>query len=473
LAIKPTDIGPGKTVSGETRRFQAGHATAVFVGALLMTWPAIFNRYPLLYPDSMTYIGDGRVVARAVFLHKLSDYYGFRSFIYSLGIFPFHWLLSLWAVVALQALLASYVICLVVRSILPRQTVWCYLIICALLSLLTSMSWFASEVMPDILGPLLYLCIFLLVFARETLSRVERWAVILIAWWGVASHATHLILAAGMCIFLAFLWVLCRKSTIIRLRAVGEVALIVFFAAAAQVALHTYLYGEPSLNGERPPFLMARVIADGPGRWYLEQHCGEVRFAICDYVHNLPTDSDDFIWGENGVWQSASEETEKRMRQEEVPLVLATLRAYPGAQISKSLANFWAQLTTFGFELDANDWVLKEFDNVLPGGKPHYLQSRQARDAIPFDFLVVVQYCAVIASVVAIGVFGFLVWRRRSPRIVGLGLVILLAVVANAFVTGALSTVEDRYQSRVVWLIPFLACVLALNWREDKRPAEQ
>jgi hypothetical protein len=231
-----------------------------------MTWPALFNRYPLLYPDSMTYLGDGRLVARALFLHELSDYYGMRSFIYSLGILPFHWNLTQWPVVALHALLTGFVVWLVVRSILSRQTVWCYLVLGALLSLLTSLSWFVSLIMPDTHGPVLYLCIYLLVFARETLSRVERLVVILIAWWAVASHATHLMLAAGMCVLLASLLVLRHQSTRRRLRAVGEVALIVLLAAAAQLALHAYLYGEPSLNGPRPTFLMARVIADGHGR---------------------------------------------------------------------------------------------------------------------------------------------------------------------------------------------------------------
>jgi nitrate reductase NapE component len=250
---------------------------------------------------------------------------------------------------------------------------------------------------------------------------------------------------------------------------VGEVALIILFAAGAQVGLHTYLYGEPSLNGERPPFLMARVISDGPGRWYLEQNCGRVKFAICDYVQNLPSESDDFIWGENGIWQNASEETADRLRQEEFPFVLATLRAYPRAQIFKSLSNFGEQLTKFGFELDANAWMLKEFDNVFPSGRSHYLQSRQAQDEIPFGFFVVVQYCAVIASVGVIAAFAFLIWRYRTPRIIGLGMVTMLTVIANAFVTGALSMVEDRYESRVIWLVPLLACVLVMSWRELRK----
>ena len=43
--------------------------SAVVAGALLMLWPAILNRYPLLYPDSISYLGDGRTLARILLLH--------------------------------------------------------------------------------------------------------------------------------------------------------------------------------------------------------------------------------------------------------------------------------------------------------------------------------------------------------------------------------------------------------------------
>jgi hypothetical protein len=89
---------------------------AVLLGALLLSWPAFYNGFPLLYPDSMTYLFDGHVVARAVFLHQPSDYYGVRSFFYSLGILPFHWNLSPWPIVALQCLLVAWILWLLVRS---------------------------------------------------------------------------------------------------------------------------------------------------------------------------------------------------------------------------------------------------------------------------------------------------------------------------------------------------------------------
>jgi hypothetical protein len=456
----------------ENNRFLPGCNATVLVGALLMAWPALYNGYPLLYPDSMTYLGDGRPVARALFLHKFSDYYGMRSFIYSLGILPWHWNVTPWPIVALQALLTAYVVWLVVQSILPRQTATRYLVLVVLLSLLTSLSWYVSLIMPDILGPVLYLCIYLLVFARETLTRAEHLTVVLIAWWAVASHATHLMLAVGICILLVLLLVLRRQSMQRRLRAIGEVAIIALLAAAAQLALHTYLNGEPSLNGERPPFLMARVIADGPGRWYLEQHCGEMKLAICDHAHDLPDNPDDFLWGADGIWQSADEATEKRLRQEEMPFVLATLRTYPLQQLSKSAHNFWQQLTRFGLRgLGPSDWVLEVFDRVLPGGRPRYLQSRQARKALPFEFFTSVQNWTIITSLVVIGALTPRLWRCRPARLIGLSVVIVSMVIANAFVTGVLSMVEDRFQSRVIWLLSLLAGLFVLDWLDHwQRP---
>jgi hypothetical protein len=41
-------------------------------------------------------------------------------------------------------------------------------------------------------------------------------------------------------------------------------------------------------------------------------------------------------------------------------------------------------------------------------------------------------------------------------------------VVLNAFLTGVLSIVDERYQCRVIWLIPLLAGVFVLDWLEHR-----
>lgn len=435
-----------------------------------MMWPAVYNGYPLLYPDSMSYLRQGAPVARALFLHKFAGYYGGRSLIYSVGILPFHWNVTPWPVVVLNAFVTAYILWLVVRSLLPERMRQAYLVLVGLLSLLTGLGWFVGWIMPDLFGPVLYLAIFLLVFAPETLSRAERRAVVLIAGWSIASHITHLMLAVGLCVLFVTVLAVRRQLTRRALGPVGTVAMIAFFAAAAQVALHTYLYGEPSLNGQRPPFVMARMIADGPGRWYLQQHCPTLHVTICAHSHDLPDNVDDFLWRADGIWQRASLAEQERMRNEETRIVLATLRAYPREELVMSARHFWQQLHTFGLsDYDPNPWILAMVDTVLPGARPRYLQSRQAQETLHEDFFTSVQASAVVASLVVI-VCAALLWRAEwTPRVIGLATIIGFVVIANAAVTGVLANVEDRYQARVIWLVPLLAVMLALTRLDQRR----
>jgi hypothetical protein len=288
----------------------------------------------------------------------------------------------------------------------------------------------------------------------------------LIAWWGITSHATHFLLAGVLCLLLGAVLLLERQPLRRILKSVGEVALILALAAAAQLGLHGYLYGHPSLNGERPPFLMARLIADGPGRWYLEKNCGHLDWAICSHLQNLPDDPDNFLWAPDGIWQTGSDESNRELVREEMPLAMATLRAYPGPQISRFGANFLLQMSRFGlYDLDPSSWVLEEFDNVLPAAaRAGYLHSRQQQNVIPLEFFTTVQYWAVLASLGLLAVFLPLLGRRCPRRLVEFGVVVVFMALANGLLTGALSMPEDRYECRVIWLLPLLSALSVQVW---------
>ncbi len=446
------------------------HSAAVLLGALFLAWPAFYNSFPLLYPDSMTYLNDGRIVARAVFLHQFSDYYGMRSFFYSLVIMPFHWNVSPWPIVGLQSILVAWVLWLVVLSVASRHTVPTYLTVVLLLSILTGVSWYSSFVMPDILGPLVYLAIYLLVFASETLSRVERFALCAAAVWGITAHSTHLLLAGGLWLLLILFAAFERHIFLRRIKALGVAAAVLAVAVAAQMALNGYLYGKPSLNGERPPYLMARIIADGPGRTYLDQHCPQLHWAVCNHLQQLSDNADDFLWGPGGGYSVASDDEKDEMGQQEMPFVLATLRAYPHEEFLKAEANFWDQLKSFGiYGFDPSPWILDQFNATLPGARASYEGSRQARSLLPLDLLTAIQSATLSVSLGVIAASVVFLWRRyslriASPRLAGLTVVVASIVIANAFVTGVLSTVDDRYGCRVIWLIPLLAAAFLLDW---------
>jgi hypothetical protein len=462
-------IAAGRSTAEAVGRWpRARRVAALALGALAMTWPAILNGYPLLYPDSMTYLEDGRRVARALFLHQTSAYYGMRSLLYSLVILPLHRNVNPWPVVVLQALLTAWVLWLTVRSIARGHPTAKYLATVVVLSVITSLSWFVSLIMPDILGPVLYLAIYLLVFGRETLSRWEKWVLLVVAWWAAASHATHLMLGVALCVLLSAVLSLRRDWR--RMRGVAEAALALVLAAAVPMALDMVLYGTPSVQLESPPYLTARAIADGPGRWYAERDCGQ-RFAVCAYVGRFPDDPDIFLWDPAGIYHNAPKSVQKQMEKQDAAFALAAVRRYPWAQLRRSMANFRDQLLTFGVDdFDPNEWTLSQFDMTLPGAKARYEESREARNLLPMEAFTTLQNWAVLVALVAVGILLPLVWRVHDVRVRPMALVAITAfvVVGNALLTGTMSTLDERLQSRVVWLVPLAAAMLLLAWMERR-----
>jgi len=336
------------------------------------------------------------------------------------------------------------------------------------LSLFTGVGWLVGWIMPDLFGPLLYLSVFVLVFARETLGAGEHLGVALIAWWGIVSHASHLILTVGLLLPLVLVLVLQGHSLRQSLRAVRPVAAILLAAMAAQVALNAYLDQGATLNGNRPPYLLARVIADGPGRWYLQKHCGGTPLASCVELKNTSDDAEEFLWGEKG-WVNASPEEQKDLRREELTVVLGALREYPRVELRTAAAHFWEQLLSYGvFSYDANAWIQESIEGSLPGQAGKYLQSRQAQGRLDEEFFSSVQDWAVIVSLALIGLWVVFGRREWSRRLAGLSVIVVYVLLANAAVTGNISNVEDRYQARVIWLMPLLALVFLLTWLDRR-----
>ena len=54
--------------------------------------------------------------------------------------------------------------------------------------------------------------------------------------------------------------------------------------------------------------------------------------------------------------------------------------------------------------------------------------------------------------------------RRRDVLAQSLLSATIVGLLSNAAVAGALSHVDNRYQSRVVWIAPFVALLIAARW---------
>jgi len=442
---------------------------AVLLAALLSCWPALMNRYPLLYADSVSYLSDGRPVLQQ-FLHHTRTFVGMRSELYALCIYFVHWQRNPWPVVALHALITAYLVFLTMRAFFPQRTISRYVATMLLLSAFTSMSWYVSLIMPDILGAPLYLAVCLLLFVPQSLTRLDRMLLPLLMGFCVVSHATHLLIAvfllAMLTVLLAFRTPLMRD----RGRTLIVFAAIVAIAAASQMVLHKYLYGRATLDGNRMPYLSARFIADGPEKQYLRTHCGAEHWMLCDQLDQLPSTDDDFIWGDDTIWSRASPQEKQQLLHEEIPLALRTLRTYPKQQVAVSLKAFADQLNDFGVnDFDNNMWMEDHIEETMPGAHAAYERSLQAHDRVPSNFFTELQRWPVFLAVLVLVVLLPGIVRRSEWPFAGFCVVLVPVLIANAFVVATLSEVDSRYQARVIWLLPLLAIIALYRWWDSRQ----
>ena len=429
----------------------------------ILLWPAFLNRWPLIFPDTAAYLDDGREVA-AAFLHRLPQpIFWMRSPLYAIVIFPFHLDRTLWPIILLHALCVATTLWLVMRVLLPDPELP-YLGIVAALSLITGLSWTTCLVMPDVLGPIAYLSLVMLASAYDRLTLAQRTLVTTLTLWSISAHMTHLMIAAAVCLLLALLSFLPRHHPLVPRSGAIRAALVFGAAVLLQFAVNSWLYQRPTLFGiGRPPYLLARLTADGPARSVLTSDCATNphAWALCPFVNNISNDSDIFLWDEDGVLAHATPAQAHQMAREETRLLFATLLRHPLEQTRISLTNVSRQLIGFGLKDFSNspDTDL-DLEDIVPGAGARYRSTRQFANTMPTTLFTRMQNISIFAAIVFLCATLPRSWSHLSDTLRVLIVVSLLAILANALLTGALSEVDPRYQVRVAWLIPFLASLV-------------
>jgi len=424
---------------------------AILAGAALLAWPAALNGYPLVFIDSVSYLG-----------HTLfPDWPWDKTAAYGPFLHLFHWGWSLWPALAGQVLVLSHLLWVTQRAARGGVTATTHVLLCAGLAALTSAPWFAATLMPDVFAAVAPLCLLLLGFARERLSALETAWLMLLGAFAVGAHLSHLPTALVLVVFIAF----AARSFLAPLRAAAPVVL----ACAALVAANALAFGAPSLSPHGATFLLARLQADGPAAATIRANCPAARWYLCAHAARLPMDSDEFLWDAASPPNRTPdgrtiEMGAMRLAPEAAAIVAATLRQRP-AEVALAMARNTLRQAS-----------MVEVGDTL--GNAHLAASARraiavmpARELAAFDggaqmrgdlpgraapFLT--PHLAVLLAslpLLAVGI-GLALWRGDRVRY-GLLAGIIVAVAANAFATGALSAPVDRYQARIVWLLPLAA----------------
>ncbi len=432
-------------------------ALAILGGGLVLVWPAVLNLYPLVFVDSFTYL---RQTTMGV---PPWD----KSLTYGAAIHGLHWAWSLWPVILGQGVLGSWLLWLTQRALREAATPAAHLLVCGGLAALTSAPWFLATVMPDALTALGPLCLFLLGFGR--LSRIEALAVGLLGALAISGHMAHL---PGALALVALTALLTRRlSPVLRVAAPPLLALLML-ASANHAAFGRFA---PSPHGAI--FLLARLQDDGPALRLMQARCPEdPAWRLCGFLDRLPMDAEDFLWGISPINSEADGSLRKLGGLRAVPeareIVAATIAAYPHDVAVAMLGNALRQLTLFRVGDTLVPTSLFSTREVIEHGFPAAELARfdgglQARGLLPAaarPFLV--PHLPVVLAALLLA--PWLLWRAARARDVPRAALILFALVAiggNAAATGALSKPLNRYEARIIWLLPAVVGLALLPLR--------
>jgi hypothetical protein len=445
----------------------------LWLGVIALAGPAIWNGFAIVFFDTGGYIRrvlDGGLEAGR------SLFYGQFLYASSLG-----WL-SFWGPVLAQCAATVWLIHLCLRAHTIGPAGWPPQAragaMAVLLSAVTGIAWYSSQLMPDIWMPLLVLCLWLLGFKGYTLSTRERTGVALIALLSLLSHMSGMALAIGLVAVIGMARLLApRLGWKIQPRLLPPFAIVAASLILMPMA-HLALVGQAGYTPGGPYFLYGRLVQDGLAQRYLADHCptdgSPAPYKLCALQSRLPDNANDFLWREDsplndiGGWQGAEPEL--------AALVKATILAYPGPFLLTGLKATGDQLLTIRTGDGLTEWhdmTRRVFDHMLPSQKDlEFNAARQQKQEIsPTLFTVLnlahvpVGYLSMIGLLLVIG------WGLRQDRhdLAALALFVALALLGNAFINGALSNPHDRYQSRMIWLATMVVAMAAVAWSEGRR----
>lgn len=433
---------------------------AVVLGAAILSWVAVANGFPLVFADSGTYL---RI---PLDLFYPTD----RPPVYGLAIGLPLWLTGVWGIVAVQAIGSVLIIAMTLAIGGGRLNAQNLVVTCALLALGSSLPWFVGQIMPDIATGFVPLVLFALLARPSDTPLWQRVGLAAVLALLIAVHLSHMLLAAGLLGLAAVAipisgtgW----RETIRRsLPAALAIALTLLgLSGLNRVAGYEF---RPALSSDT--FLLARLFDGHVAQPTLARLCRERALAHCA-VRPLVDDPSIAKPGQGYLWDQRSPIGAMLHRDragavaEQRTIIRTVLHDDPGGVAALTWRGFAEQLTTVRKGVlppyAADMQIAHILKARLPDAYRAFAVSRQQRGAL--DPLKFVPDVAVAMTVVLLLPL-MLVWaiRHRRWRLLGLAGLVVATLLLNAAITGDLSGPDDRYQSRVLWLLPLLAACFVI-----------
>jgi hypothetical protein len=431
----------------------------------LLLWPALWNGFPLIFPDTGGYLL--RPLEGTLALGRSAVYGTFLA----AGL-P----LDFWPNVLIQAAGTVFIFRILLRTHGLGAWPGLAFILVAALAALTALPWYVSLLMPGIWAGWAVIALYLLAFRGDALGRVEMLTLGAMIVFAIASHMATLALCLGLIVCFVLIHFAGPHIRMPRPR-FGATATAVVAGALLCPTANYLIVDEFAFTPGGTTFVFGRLVQDGLIARYLDEHCPDKQVKLCRYETALPDTADEWLWTQSspihklGGWEAYTPESKR--------LILATLRLYPGQHLSTAVQaaidQFLSFRTTLSVDPDDNFHVIGTFERILsPEANARFLAARQQRDRTDVSILNIAHVpVAAISLALVVFIVAFGQPERFGPFTRALCATVLLALLGNATICGVLSNPNDRYQGRMVWLAVLAAGIAISSWRKRNAAAPE
>jgi len=428
-------------------RDRALWALAVILSMALLIAPALWNGFPLLQYDTGGYLArwhEGTLVPSRAVVYGLMLNAGEMA--------------AFWPVVLAQAALTVWVAALMLRAHGLGKRPWLLLGVIAALTAISTLPWLTAILLTDIFAGLGVLALYLLLLRPGHVSRSERLALIALTAVCAATHSATIAVLLALILAGVMVWLVQPRHLPLARIGNGVLALalgcVLVFAADFLVARRlAWTPGGFALS-------FGRMLQDGIVNKYLDDHCPIPKLKLCAYKDALPNDADVWFWGSplfDRLGRFAG------LDQEMADIAVGSVIAYPGLQLKTAAVATARQLVAVhtGEGVLNSIWhtygTIRRFTPQLVAPME---TARQQHGEISFTAINQLDYPVALLSMALLPVIVLLAWKRTIPPAFGeFAAVCALALLANAFICGAMSNPHDRYGARLVWIAVFAVTI--------------
>lgn len=287
------------------------------------------------------------------------------------------------------------------------------------------------------------------------------------------AHSSNLMTITLVTITVMLIRLLFRNSIPIKIKQIYLVLSLVLTSWVLVPSMN-YMLGAGFKVSRAPNiFIMGRLVESGILNIYLHDKCDNNNIQLCKYINNLPATSSDFLWNTSSPLYDEGNGKDcwllKNEKYDPIVKDIFTTPKYILLYAHFAIVESWNQL--LNFEVDdlvpmmENSPVLVNISWRYEKDYNQYINTKQAHH--PFTSRTISFIQNIVIAICLIFLLGSIALKKIRKNISSnLKIFITVAfsgLICNAIICATFSIVANRFQGRVIWLIPLIVGIIIIS----------